>query len=200
MHLGGGADCADGEEDAGPRRQSNSGTSDVFSKINSRLGNFDGVSEKEGGGVGVEDRRVLPRAPAFLTRVHFLPSSSLPSYQLISSCAGPRPYYPYSLLPPTITAQPSPPRRTVRLQRQLLRQGQSLRVLGSSFIPSAHRAFNLSSLSSSSTAPRLSHGPGHPYRHTKRVCYTGARLFCPVCSLPVIFFAAPLFDASLLES
>lgn len=83
MHLGGGADCADGEEDAGPRRQSNSGTSDVFSKINSRLGNFDGVSEKEGGGVGVEDRRVLPRAPAFLTRVHFLPSSSLPSYQLI---------------------------------------------------------------------------------------------------------------------
>lgn len=81
MHLGGGADCADGEDDAaGPRRQSNSGTSDVFSKINSRLGNFDGVSEKEGGGVGVEDRRVRPSQSTGISHSRSFSSFLLPPF------------------------------------------------------------------------------------------------------------------------
>lgn len=36
-----------------------------------------------------------------------------------SSCSCPLPYYLYSLVPPTITARPLPPRLAFRLQRQL---------------------------------------------------------------------------------
>lgn len=96
----------------------NSGKCDVFSKINSRLGNFDRCQKKreEGGRRG--QARPLPEHQHFSHSLisSFLLPSFLPAY---SSCSCPLPYYLYSLVPPTITARPLPPRLAFRLQRQL---------------------------------------------------------------------------------
>lgn len=124
--LVGTEDCGDGETPPPVRADTlNSGKCDVFSKINSRLGNFDRCQKKreEGGRRG--QARPPPRAPAFLTFAHFflpppfLPTSLfflfLPSTILsILTCAT----HNYSTaiataprLPPTATVTTSTPRQ-----------------------------------------------------------------------------------------
>lgn len=141
----------------------------MFTKINSCSGNFQGRQKKEGGAAGVEDRRVPPRAPAFLTTHSFLPSTSLPSYQFIFLFL-PLPYYSSSLLPPTNTAQSLPPLhvpptatvRTASCDRPVTTRLEQLfhSVHSSAIQPFLHLSFF------DDTFTRLPYRSGHPYRHT----------------------------------
>lgn len=170
----------------------NSGKCDVFSKINSRLGNFDRCQKKreEGGRRG--QARPPPRAPAFLTFAHFflpppfLPTSLfflfLPSTILsILTCAT----HNYSTaiataprLPPTATVTTSTPR-----------QANHYASWTAFFIAAVHRAFNLSShfFFFDSTSARLPHRSGHPYRHTNASAILEHGSSAQYVLLPVIF-------------
>lgn len=156
--------------------------------------------------MGVEDRRVpLPEHQHFSHSLisSFLLPSFLPAY---SSCSCPLPYYPYSLVPPTITARPLPPRLAFRLQRQLrpAPHGRPVTTTRLEQLFSSRPFIGLSTfrpISSSSTAhPRV-------YRTDRdiridiqtRLLYWSTALLPSMFSCPS-FFAAPPFDASLPES